>query len=154
MTSVRSDATRGQKVGDRFVGAKARGLAVEQRGWGGRRDALAELWDDLDHVGGTGAERAAEPLVVEVRGKTSEDLNPRPEGGRALQLVAVAPAHLGAARAGEHGELLGKAGLADARLAREQHEPALLHGGGSQRLLERRHLGVTTHECAWRVPVS
>jgi hypothetical protein len=43
----------GQELGDRFVGAKARTLVVEQRGWRGRHHALTELGDDLDDMGGS-----------------------------------------------------------------------------------------------------
>jgi hypothetical protein len=42
----------GQELGDRFVGAKARALVVERRGWRGRHNALTELGDDLDDMGG------------------------------------------------------------------------------------------------------
>jgi hypothetical protein len=43
----------GQELGDRFVGAKARTLVVEQRGWRGHHNALTELGDDLDDMGGS-----------------------------------------------------------------------------------------------------
>ena len=53
----------------------------------------------------------------------ADDLHPRPVGGRAFALVAASPEYLNVAEACVGRELLGRARLADPRLADQHHQP-------------------------------
>ncbi len=75
-----------------------------------------------------------------------EDLHPRPVRRRALGLLAAAPAHRDAERGGTERQLARDAGLSDARLAHEEHEPSVVSDGAIERLHEATELGLAADE--------
>ena len=79
----------------------------EQRCERGVRGAAAPAW-------------GSDPLVG------AEHLHPRPVRRRALGLLAAPPAHRDTERGGAERELARDAGLSDARLAHEEHEPSVV----------------------------
>ena len=100
----------------------------------GEVQALAQLGGELGHPARPGAELDAQRVVVAVGRDRAHDLHPRPEGGRAAAVPSARPRDavaLGRRALAQRG---GQARLADARLAREQHEAAV----PGRRLVERR----------------
>jgi hypothetical protein len=113
-----------EKSADAVEQPKARLLGGDCRGRR-RRDPLAQFGDQGGDVASAGAELGGHARRIAVVEAGPQHLHPRPEGGRALVLVAAAGRHSATARRGLAADLLGGAGLADARLAGEQDEPAV-----------------------------
>ena len=113
-----------QQPGERVEEPEARLLAGEAGRGRQRRQARAQLGHELRQLGRVGAERRAQPLRLGRRHELAQHLHPGPEGRRALAFEAAPDQHLRAALARHARELLGRARLADAGLAGEQHEPA------------------------------
>ena len=72
-------------------------------------------------------------------------------GRRALGLLAAPPAHRDAERGGAERELARDAGLSDARLAHEEHEPSLVGDGPIERAHQATELGLAADEQVARV---
>ena len=122
-----------QEDGDGVEEREARLLGLEVAGLG-QVQALAQLGRELGHPARAGAELGAQGVVVAVGRERAHDLHPRPEGGRAAAVPAARPRDAMAVGRGALAQRGGQAGLADAGLAREQHEAAV----PGRRLLERR----------------
>ena len=85
---------------------------------------LPHLRDDPRDVGRSGAHLRDSVLRIALVHVGSDHLDPRPVRWRTPALDGAAPQHLAAAHASISGDLARHSGLADARLAHEQHEPA------------------------------
>ncbi len=96
------------------------------------RQQVPDRRDHLGDVGSAGAQVVAQRRRIAGLDVGADDLNPRPERGRALPLPAAAPQHKGTARGRLGRQLLSQPGLADARLPGQQHHPATAHGGRVQ----------------------
>ena len=113
-----------QEDGDGVEEGEARLLGLEVAGLG-EVQALAQLGGELGHPARPGAELDAQRVVVAVGRDRAHDLHPGPEGGRAAAVPSARPRDavaLGRRALAQRG---GQARLADARLAREQHEGAV-----------------------------
>jgi len=75
-----------------------------------------------------------------------EHLDPRPVRRCTLRLLAPAPAYRHAERGGAERELARDAGLTDARLAHEEHEPSVVSDGPIERMHEATELDLTADE--------
>ena len=122
-----------QEDGDGVEEREARLLGLEVAGLG-QVQALAQLGGELGHPARAGAELGAQRVVVAVGRDRAHDLHPRPEGGRAAAVPAARPRDAVAVGRRALAQRRGQARLADARLAREQHEAA----APGRRLLEHR----------------
>ena len=134
--STTSGSARGgvaQEDGDGVEEREARLLGLEVAGLG-QVQALAQLGRELGHPARAGAELGAQRVVVAVGRERAHDLHPRPEGGRAAAVPAARPRDAVAVGRRALAQRGGQARLADAGLAREQHEAAV----PGRRLLERR----------------
>src|SRR5262245_65568523 len=87
----------------------------------GRRALCAYEPRQLGHAG---AERAREHGRVPLARVGADDLDPRPEGRRAVAVPAARPEHLDAGCRRVPGQLVDETSLADARLTANQDEPA------------------------------
>ena len=111
---------------------------------------VLDLGDELCDLGRTAGERGADQVGVGGAHQRPEHLVPRPEGWSGLGLVAVPPGHQRAPGRRPSAELVGQAGLADARLTRQEHDPARSGGDVVQRRVEPGQLRVAPDEEAPR----
>jgi hypothetical protein len=137
---------RPQEAGQAVEQPEAGRLRLGRRRGRQVRQALADGRHDLGDVGRTGTHVLAQRRRVACLDIGAHDLDPGPEGGRALSLPAAAPQHQDAAGAGLGGQLLGQPGLADAGLAGQQDHPAPAGQGGLQVDGERGQLGLAADE--------
>ena len=112
------------------------------------RNAVTHGGDQLSDVG------RADAQVITQRGRVADlhlhiaadDLDPGPERGRARPFPAPTPQHHRAAHGRPRGQLLGQPGLADAGLARHQHDPTTAGRRGIQVGGESGQLTRTAHQ--------
>jgi hypothetical protein len=127
--------------------AKARLLVVVQDAKGRDvADQLAELRHQLAELGGARPEIAGERGPIGGPGVLAQHLRPGPEGRRPAALVTAPEERQRAARARFARELLGGAGLADPRLADQQHQPPLAREGRVERQRQPLARGVPSDE--------
>jgi hypothetical protein len=122
-----------EQPGDGVEQAEAGLVGLQGRARGELPDAPGEPRHQPGHLGGAVAQLPAQHRRVAPRGVLAQRLDPRPEGGRAVALPAGPPEHAGTERPRAGGQLVGQAGLADARLAGHQHERPV----AGRRLAER-----------------
>ena len=103
--------------------AKASAVGLQRRHRPQMGEQVAQLGQEPGHVGGAFAQLRAETALVRVAHVRPDSLNPRPVGRCAARLPAAAHEDPRPASAGMGRELLGEAGLPDARLAPEQDQP-------------------------------
>jgi hypothetical protein len=144
--------TRGRRIQELTHGieqAKAFLVRLQRHRFGNLRHALAHR----GHQPGDGrrAEPEILPQLVRLRGACvgRNRLRKRPVRRRPLALVAPPGQHQGAALRRRLGELLGQARLADSRLARQQHQPAVAGARLFQVVRKLRQLRGAPHE--WQV---
>ncbi len=101
----------------------------------GEPEPVADLGRDLRDPARPGAEVRGEAVVGAFGGERAHDLQPRPVGGRAAAVPAARQRDDGPGAPRLVAERPRQPGLADPRLAREQHETA----ASRARLLERPH---------------
>jgi hypothetical protein len=121
-------------------------LGVERGRRQGPRGGHRQLGHELAELGRVLAELGGQRRGRAAGGQGAQRQSPRPVGGRALTLVAAAPHHPDLAGPGVGGELLGDAGLADARLAGDEHELPLSAEGAVERGPQPGPLGVPADE--------
>ena len=92
----------------------------------------AQLRNELRDLGGARAHHTSQSLGVVTLDIAAQHLDPRPVGGCALALVAVAAGDPNAALGSHHRQLLAKARLADSGLAHHRGERALSRRGQVQ----------------------
>ena len=131
--------------------AKASLVGVQLGGARGLAQRLAELGQQAGDPGRARAESGTQRREVGAARERAADLHPRPVGGRAAAVPAAAPRPRGPAGRGVLDELARQRGLADPRLAGQEHEPAAPGEGGLERRLELRKLAPAPHET--RTPI-
>ena len=136
----------GQQRGERVEEPEARLVGVQLGGAGGLAERRGELGQQAGDPGRAGAERGGQRARSPPRGERAADLHPRPVGGRAAAVPAAAPRPRRAARGGVLDELARERGLADARLAGQQHEAAAAVQRGVEGRLELRKLAPAPHQ--------
>jgi hypothetical protein len=137
---------RPQEAGKAVEQPEAGRLRLGRRRAGQVRQTLADGGDHLGDVGRAGTHVVAKRGRVGGLDVGADDLDPRPERGRALPLPAAAPQHQGTARRRLGRELLCQPGLADPGLAGHQHHPTAAGGGGVKVGGERGQLGLAADE--------
>ena len=103
-------------------------------------EPLAQLRHQSRQRGGAEPEVGPQGLRRRAARVLAQRLGERPVRPRRLALVAAAPEHRRPLGARRLGQLLQRAGLADARLAFQQHHRAVAGAGVSQALAEPRQL--------------
>ena len=101
---------------------------------------------NLGDVGGAGTHLRGKLFRLRLLDVGPHYLDPGPVGRRSFFFVAPAPKDLGALLFSEGCQLLGRAGLADARLSGQHHQPALAGQGIIQGRSERLHLPLAAYE--------
>jgi hypothetical protein len=115
-------------------------LGVRGVGGGRTRGTVSELREELRQLGGRRAERGphlARVVLVEV---VPDRLDERQVRERELRLGAASPQNGAAELPCASRELVREPGLADPRLAGDEHEPPVAAVGGKKRVLELREL--------------
>ena len=132
-----------QQRGDRVVALEAGGVGGERRRRVGG-GAVAQVGDEGEDVGRPGVEQRREVDLAR-RGPAGPRPTARTPGRR--RSASTSPRGRPALARGPVGDLLGEAGLADAGVALEQHDPALAAPpGGLRRRPDRRPLRGATDE--------
>ncbi len=130
---------------DRIEEQEPGAIGLELAGAGGRWQPAGELREETHERSRPRAERCDDRARLRQLEQRAEDLDPRPEGRRAL-FPGAAPEDARAGCPGTHGKVLGEPRLADAGLAEDVDEGAVPSGRTRQRLVERRPLAFAADE--------